>query len=107
MLFPPINPGLDRWTLVEIAERGELVFECGKCWHVSMMDVPKFVGELGGDALVRDVLRQSVCRKCGRKHARARSSAFEASVATKHGGRLPGVRDGSSTFRACLQLCGR
>jgi hypothetical protein len=71
MLFPPINPGLDRWTLAEVAERGELVLECVKCSHVAMMDVPKFITEFGGEALVRDVLRQSICRKCGRKRARA------------------------------------
>lgn len=71
MLFPPITPGLDRWTLAEVAERGELVFECRKCWHVAEADVPKFITQFGDDALVRDVLRQSVCRKCGRKRAGA------------------------------------
>lgn len=63
---------IDEMTLRSIIERREsLSFECDNCWRLVAVDVLELIGRLGVDAIVSDVRRKLVCRRCNKRRARA------------------------------------
>jgi len=62
---------INKWTLRVVVERGVLVFECRNCWHLSQMDELELVARFGPDALVGELRKRMVCRRCGSRRVRS------------------------------------
>jgi hypothetical protein len=62
---------VDSWSLRQVVEQGQLTFECNNCWRLAAVDVLDLVERFGADATVGRIRRQTICRICHTRGARA------------------------------------